>query len=128
MFIALTKKSDEEIPPLFKKYIRLILILYGAVVILVFVNFIVFLAGYLGQKSADRQYDEFKNSKELSITIIHKDKTEWKGYSIICSETHCAFLVDEQVKVWPLSDISVIESKPKGNMRNHSAIGEATSR
>ena len=115
LFDGLVKKKDQETPPYLKKPIFFILIPYWGLIIVIALMSILVIAGDLGRQVASDEHKRFKSGKELPIKVVHKDKSKLIAHSIGCSETHCAFLVGEQVKVWPLSDISVIESESSQN-------------
>ncbi len=70
-------------------------------------------AGRMGDTIAADQHARFNESKEGEVSVHLSSGEQFSGFAITCSSEHCAFLVNQAVKMYPLSSILLVESVPK---------------
>lgn len=70
------------------------------------------LASIAGRWVAKDQDHDFQVS-ERQVTVHLAGGDQFEAFPITCSATHCAYLVGERVKLYPLSSVRLVESVPQ---------------
>lgn len=108
-----TKTKNGEWPNYIQWAALLVAFAYWALTSFFFLMVMLAIAGKMGGTIAADQHDQFNRSTEAEVNVHLSSGDEFKGFTITCSSEHCAFLVNNTVKMYPLSSISLIESAPK---------------
>lgn len=85
---------------------------YWAFVALITLIFLLLVADFLGKEAASDQFKRFSKNQNPPLVINHKKYGVLAAHSILCSNSHCAFLVKGIVKTYSLADIHYFESRP----------------
>ncbi len=107
------KITNNDLSPHLKYSGYFVIFSYWAFVSFFTLMLLLLVASRLGTNVAKDQYDLFKSDKKRLITVEHKENGDLSAQTIVCSSTHCAFFIDKEVKILPLTDIITITSKPK---------------
>ncbi len=111
-----TRKVKSQKTKSISTYIRYsgwgVLIAYWVFVVFLLSMILLWSAGYMGQFAAKNHQAHFENSGLYRVKVTLASGLVEDGMSIICSATHCAYLVCGKARVWPVSKIEMVESVP----------------
>ena len=84
---------------------------YWALVGFVVLMLTLVVADRLGRDAAQQRHASLRSGAQAPVTVNHRLKGPLLGHALICSDTHCAYLVGETVLTLARADIGVIESQ-----------------
>ena len=120
-FVSFSKKIDRitqtsnhvETPKSVKLsaiFLAVSLWVLGAFIVLLL---LLIVAGHFGERAAKNQLKALSKPENKLNQISIKGEPPINASPIICSDKHCAFLIDGKTKIIPLDDISFIDSTTK---------------
>lgn len=86
---------------------------YFTLVALIVAWFLLLLAGVHGRSVAEDQHVSWATTPERQIYVTLDSGRSFKAHSITCANAHCAYLSEQEVVVYPVSSIAVVQSAPK---------------
>ena len=86
---------------------------YWALVAFVLLMLTLVVADRLGRQAAHERHLSLRGGSLAPVTVTHRLRGPVVGHALICSDTHCAYLVGETVLTLSRADIGVIESQAR---------------